>query len=189
MRMTKLCPMLTRMGAICCETERRNSLGLKSAGAGSANVIESDSAAAEENQRERERGQRQRKFKSAIARETILKMNFRNGNAHVDANGESGEARKQAGQNQQATEEFRKGGKVGRPPGQSQALHKLNMVMKPAKNFAVSVGDHHCAECQAHDEQREWLQTVEVAQSTLLERADYRIAPAGKVAERMPDIR
>ncbi len=75
-----------------------------------------------------------------------------------------GNASEQAQQDEQASKEFGEGGEVGGPGREPEAGHKLSMVVKSAEDLVVSVVEHDGAQGEAHDEECEGLQAVEVAQ-------------------------
>ena len=91
-------------------------------------------------------------------------MDFPDGYAQIDTDGEGGEASEESGQNHQAAKELSLGGP---PQRQSEARDKLRGIMKSAKDLVASVADHNGAKRQTHDEQSERLQTIEVAQRFL----------------------
>src|SRR5229473_2444556 len=85
--------------------------------AGGANVVEGDGAAAEEDECEGKGSQSQGEFIPAIAHESVVEMNFEDGDGQVDADGKGGHPGKQADQNHQAADKFGEGGEVGAPGG------------------------------------------------------------------------
>lgn len=133
-------------------------------GPGRTDVIEGDRTAAETDECEGQRRQAQRKFISPIARETVLKMDLGDRDAHVDTNSQGGNAGKQADQDQQAANELGEGGQIRRPARQSEALDKLHVVMKSSENFVVSVDGKDGADGEAHHQKGKRLQSIEVAQ-------------------------
>jgi hypothetical protein len=130
-------------------------------------VVESYGAAAEENEAECQGGQAQREFVSAVAHQSIVEVEFNDGNGEIDADGEGSHAREQAQQDEQAAKEFGKGGEVRGPSREPEAGDKLGVVMKSAEDLVVAVVEHNGAQGKAHDEECEGLQTVEVAQAIL----------------------
>ena len=56
-------------------------------------------------------------------------------------------------QNQETAEEFGEGGEIPTPCGKSEAGNELNMVVKPAEHFVVSVVEKNNAQGEAHNEQ------------------------------------
>lgn len=127
-------------------------------------MIKRNWTAAKENQSERQGRQGQWKLNSAIARETIVNMHFGDSGGHVDANRECRGAGEETDKNQQTSEELCKRREICRPAGQAETLHKLNMVMKSAENFVITVDDKNNAQGQAHNKKGKRLQTIEVAQ-------------------------
>jgi len=133
-------------------------------------MIKRDGAGAEENQSKGEGAGGEGKFVSwpiGRSQETIVPVDFPNGDRQVDADGEGGGAGEESGQNQQATEKLGEGRDVAQPAGQAHAGHELREMMQAAENLVISVGDHNRAQCEAHDEKGKGLQTVEIAQIVL----------------------
>ncbi len=139
-------------------------LGLPAAGAGGADVIEGDGAAAEEDKGKCEGGESQREFVSTVAHHSVVEVHLGDGDGHIDADGQSCNASEQAQHNKKAAEELGEGGKVGGPARESEAGDELGVVVKSAENLVVSVDDHDSAKGEAHNEERERLQAIEVAQ-------------------------
>ena len=129
-------------------------------------MVEGDGAGTEEDEGEGEGGQSQGKFVAAVAHQPVVEVHLGDGDGHVDADGASSHASEQAQQDEQAANEFGEGGEVGGPGRESEAGDNLSMVVKSAEDFVISVADHDRAEGEAHDEEREGLQAVEVAQSS-----------------------
>jgi hypothetical protein len=127
-------------------------------------VVESDWPGAEEDKSKRQSGQGKRKLGAAVSHQAVMKVNFGDGDGHIDANGKSRDAGEQAKQNQEAAKELGESGEIRGPAGESQADYELHMVVKAAENFVVSVVDEYGAQGEAHDEERERLQAIEVAQ-------------------------
>jgi hypothetical protein len=130
-------------------------------------MVQGDGAGAKENKRKSECGHGKRKLESAIASQAIVQMHFPNGDRKIDANGEGGNTRKEAGKDEQSTEELREGGKIGHPGGQTEAAYELGVMMKASENFVVAVRDHDGAESKAQYQKCERLQTIQVAQTFL----------------------
>jgi hypothetical protein len=133
------------------------------AAAGGADVIEGNGAAAEEDEGESNGGESQGEFVSVVAHQSVVEVNFGDGDGQIDADGESGCASEQAQEDEDAAKEFRKGREVASPGGESEAVDELGMVLKPAENLVVAVAEDDGAEGEAHDEEREGLQAVEIA--------------------------
>jgi hypothetical protein len=93
-----------------------------------------------------------------------MKVDFGDGDGQIDANGKRSEAGEQADQHEYAAKKFREGGKICGPAGEPEAGDELNVVVKSAENFMVSVADHDGAQGKAHDKESQGLQTIEVAQ-------------------------
>ena len=127
-------------------------------------MVEGDGTTSEKDEGECESGESQGKFISAVAHQSIVEVHLGDGDRHVDANRKSSHPSEQAEQNQQTTEKFGEGGKVCTPGGKAQAGDELNMVLKAAKDFMVSVVENNGAEHEAHHEKCERLQAIKVAQ-------------------------
>jgi hypothetical protein len=130
-------------------------------------MIESDRTSTEKDKGESKGGESQGEFVSSVPHESVVKVNFRYGYGQIDANGECSCASKQAEQNEQAAKELGKGREVSSPCGKPEAGHELSVVMKAAENLLISVADHDSAKGEAHDEKRERLQAIQVAQRSL----------------------
>lgn len=130
-------------------------------------MVEGNGAGAEEDKGESQGGQPEREFGCAGAHQSVVDVDFGDGDAKVYADGKGGNASEQAQQDEQASKEFGEGGEVGGPGGEPEAGHKLSMVVKSAENLVVSVVEHDGAQGEAHDEECEGLQAVEVAQVVL----------------------
>jgi hypothetical protein len=127
-------------------------------------MVEGDRSSAEKNKSKSKGSQGQWKFVSVLTHQSIVKVNFGDGDGQIDADGKSSCSSEQAKENEQAAKEFGKGGEVGCPPGQAKARDELNVVVEPSENLLISVTDHDSAKSKAHDEERKRLQTIEVAQ-------------------------
>ena len=136
-----------------------------SATAGGADVVEGDGAAAKEDEGKGQGSQSQRGFVSAD--QAVLEVRLGDGDRQINAKGEASYASEQPQQNEQAAEEFGEGGDVGGPGRKPQAGDKLSMVVKSTENLVVAVVEHDGAQDEAHDEEGERLQAVEVAQEIL----------------------
>ena len=147
---------------------RRRNVGARlfgfSASAGGANVVEGDGASAKEDEAKGQRGERQREFVSPVTQQSVMEVYFCDSHRQIDADGKSGAAGEQPEEHEEAAKELGKGGEIGHPGRESKAGDELNVVVKSTEDFLISVGDHHGAEGQAHDEQSERLQAIEVAQ-------------------------
>ena len=133
------------------------------AAAGGADVVEGDGAGAEENEGEGEGGQSKGEFVSAVAHQSVVEVDLGDGYGQIDADGKSSHAGEQAQQDEQAAKEFSEGREVGGPGRESEAGDELSVVLQSAENFVVSVIDYDGAKSEAHHEERERLQAVEVA--------------------------
>ncbi len=127
-------------------------------------MVEGDGACAEEDEAEGEGSEREGKFVAVVAHQSVVEVNLGNGDGEIDADGKSGRACEQAEQNQDAAEEFSERRKIASPGRETEAGDELGMVVESAENFVVAVAKHDCAEGEAHDEECERLQAVEVAQ-------------------------
>lgn len=93
-----------------------------------------------------------------------MNVDFDDGDDHVDANRKGGHASEEANQDEQTAKEFGEGREISAPGGKAEAGDELNMVVKSAEDFMVTVVDEDGAESKAHDEEREGLKAIEVAQ-------------------------
>jgi hypothetical protein len=130
-------------------------------------VIQCDGAAAEEDEAEGQGSQGQGEFVAAIAHQAIMKVHLRDRYGHIDADGEGGNASEQSEKNEDASEEFCERRQIAGPGWESEAVDELSMVLQSSENLVVSVAEHDGTEGQAHDEERERLQAVEVAHGIL----------------------
>jgi len=138
----------------------RHLLGFSTA-AGGADVVEGDGACAEEDEGEGQGGQGEGGFISAD--QAAVDVIFGDGDGEIDADSECRDAGEEAEQDEQGAKEFGEGGDVGGPGGETEAGNKLGVVVESAENFVVSVEEHDEAQGEAHDEEGEGLQAVEVA--------------------------
>ena len=130
-------------------------------------MIESDRTSAEKDKCESNGRESQGEFVSSVPHESIVEVNFGNGDGQIDANGKGSRASEQPEQNEQAAKELGKGREVSRPGWKPEAGHELSVVMKAAEDLLISVADHDSAKGEAHDEKREGLQAIQVAQRSL----------------------
>jgi hypothetical protein len=130
-------------------------------------VIEGDGTAIEAHQGKSESRECEWKFESSVARQSVVKVHFGDGDAHIHAKRESGNAGKQADKDEDSAEKFGESGDVSTPGRKAQAGNELNVMMKAAKNFVISVDEKNDSERQAHNQERERLQSIEVAQEIL----------------------
>ena len=138
-------------------------------------MINGEGASSEENQAEGERRKGEGKLVTSVAGEPIVQVHFPDRNHQIDADGECRSSGEESDQNEQSANKFGKGGQVGGPARQSQAGDKLHVVMEPSEDLVISVSDHDGTQREAHGEESEWLQTIEVAQGFLRkEELDYR---------------
>jgi hypothetical protein len=130
-------------------------------------MIESDRASAEKDKGESKGGESQGEFVSSVPHESVVEVNFGDSDRQIDANGKGSCASKQPEQYEQAAKKLGKGREIGSPGWKSKAGHELSVVMKAAENLLISVAYHDSAKGEAHDEKREGLQAIKVAQRTL----------------------
>jgi hypothetical protein len=135
-------------------------------------MIERDGACTEEDETEGEGGEREREFVTPIAHQSVMEVDLGDGDGQIDANGKSREAGEQADQHEDAAKKFGKGGKVCGPAGESKTGDELNVVLKAAENFMVSVANHDGAQGKAHDKESQGLQAIKVAQVASGERTN-----------------
>jgi hypothetical protein len=127
-------------------------------------MVKGDGTAVEAHQGECNGSEGEGKFVSAVARESIMKVDFGNGDAHINAQGEGSDAGKEADKDQYAAKEFGESGEVSAPGGKAEAGNELNVVMETAENFMIAVDKENNTKDEAQDQEREGLQTIEVAQ-------------------------
>jgi len=120
-------------------------------------VVEGDWAGSEKDEGEGESSQSEREFVSALTGQSIVEMYLPDCDAHIDANGKGRYTGKKSEQHQDAAEKLGKGGEVTPPPGKSQAGYEVGVVLEPAEDLVIPVGDHNGSEDKAHDQQRERL--------------------------------
>jgi len=127
-------------------------------------VVEGDRSSAEKDKSKSKSGKSERKFVSVLTHQSVVQVNFGDGDGQIDTDGKSRRTSEQAEENEQAAEELGKGRKVGSPARKSQAGDELNVMVESSENLLISVTDHDSAKGQAHDEERKRLQTIKVAQ-------------------------
>jgi len=165
-----------------CATRARPSLFPSAARTASAkDVINGEGASSEENQAEGERRKGEGKLVTSVAGEPIVQVHFPDRNHQIDADGECRRPGEESNQNEQASKKFGKGGQVSGPTGQSQAGYELYVVMEPSEDFVIAVSDHDGAQREAHGEESEWLQTIEVAQRGSSEDREARVSQQNRI--------
>jgi hypothetical protein len=127
-------------------------------------VVEGNGAAAEKDEGECESGETEGEFVPAGANHSVVEMDLQDGDGEIDADSDGGDAGEQAQQQEQAAEEFGEGGKISAPGWKPEMGDHINVVVESAENLVVSVDKHDGAESETHDEEREGLQAIEVAQ-------------------------
>ncbi len=127
-------------------------------------MVKGDRSASKKDESKCESGHSEREFVSTIAHQAIVKMDFGDCDRQVDADGKSGGPGEQANQYEQAAKKFREGRQIGAPGREAEAGHELNMVVEAAEDFVISVVYYDGAKGEAHNEEREGLQAVKVAQ-------------------------
>ena len=138
-------------------------------------MVECDGASAEEDKSEGKGGQSQGEFVAVLAHQSVMEVHLGNGDGHVNADGKSSGAGKQADQHEQAAKKFGEGGEICGPAGQSEAGNELNVVVKSSENFLVPVADHDGAQGKTHDQQSQGLQAIKVAQVIASGRTKHRL--------------
>lgn len=133
-------------------------------------MVEGDGSSAEKDKSKSKGGKSQRKFISVLTHQSVVKVNFGDGDGQIDADGQSSRASEQPGENEQAAKELGKGREVRAPGGQPEAGNELSVVVKSSENLLISVAYHNGAKSEAHDEERKRLQTIKVAQISLLQK-------------------
>ena len=127
-------------------------------------MIEGDGASTEKDEGKGEGGEGEGQFVSTVARHSVMEVHLGDGDREIDADAEGGYAGEQAEQQEQSAEELGEGREVGRPARESEAGDEVGVVVESAENLVVAVDKHDGAESEAHDEEREGLQAIEVAQ-------------------------
>jgi hypothetical protein len=149
-------------------------------------MVEGNGTSAKEDQREGEGGGGQSELISRVVRtsdESVVQMHFPDGHKQIDENGKCRHPREESHKDHQPAEEFREGGDIAEPCGQTETGHHLCMVMQTSKNFVIAMCDHDDAQGQAHRQKRKRLQPIEIAQSVPPNRElDYR-SPAAALGK------
>jgi hypothetical protein len=137
--------------------------GFRGAAAGSPNVVEGDGAGTEKDEGKGKSGQSEREFVPAVTGQSVVEVHFGNGDGEIDADGEGGDAREEAEQNEQSAEELSESGEISRPAWESEAGDEVSVVVKSAENLVVTVNEHDGTQGETHDKECERLQAIEVA--------------------------
>jgi len=98
----------------------------------------------------------------------VVQMHLPDGDRQVNANRECRSSSEESGKDEQAAEEFRKGRNITEPRRQAEAGDKLRVVMQSAKHLVIAMSGHDRAQRQAHHQQSQRLQTIEVTQNSPL---------------------
>ena len=93
-----------------------------------------------------------------------MPVNLCYGHAHIDADGDRRTASEKPGNQQNSTEEFYERRNVAEPSGYAEARHELCMMMKPAKNFVISVHHHDDSEHNPQHEECQGLNSIKEAE-------------------------
>lgn len=93
-----------------------------------------------------------------------MPMHLPDSDRKIDADRESGRAGEKSYKNQQAANEFGERRDISQPRRQAEVSDHLRSLMKASEDFVKAMGRHNHSQGQAHDEESEWLQTIEVAQ-------------------------
>ncbi len=133
-------------------------------------MIESNWPTAEENQPEGECGHGQGKFVAVFTHQSIVEVDFCNGNNQINADRESRSPGEQAKEHQQTAEKLGESGKISGPGRKSEAGNEVSVLLKPAENLVIAVSDHDGAKRETHDKKREGLQSIEITQAMPPER-------------------
>ncbi len=138
-------------------------------------MIECDWTRAEKNEAEGQSRNRQWELISALPYQSVVEVHLGDGDGKIDADRESGDSGEQTDEHENTAKEFGKCGKIGGPAGKTEAGDELNVVMKSAENFVISVAGHDGAEGQTHYQKGEGLQAIEVAQVSSSGRRTHRL--------------
>ena len=128
-------------------------------------MVKGDGTAAKENKGKREGGQGEGKLVSVVAHQAIVEVYFDDSDGKVDADGEGGDTSEESEKNEQAAEEFGKRREVSRPARESETGDEIDVVVKSCKEILVAVREDDDTQGETHHEEREGLQTIEVAQA------------------------
>ena len=79
------------------------------AAAAAQDVVKCDRTATKKDQREGNRSHCERELESTFAHQSVVPMDFPDGYAQIDTDGEGGEASEESGQNHEAAKELRQG--------------------------------------------------------------------------------
>ena len=85
---------------------------LESSAAGRADVVEGDGAGAEKNEGEGEGCEGERELISVLAQEAVVKVNFGDGDAQIEADCGAGDASEEADKDEDPSEKFGEGGEI-----------------------------------------------------------------------------
>src|SRR5580693_2398326 len=103
--------------------------------AAAQDVVKCNRTAAKKHQREGNRSHCERELESTFAHQSVVPMDFPDGYAQIDTDGEGGQASEESDENHEAAKELSEGRQVGRPSGQSEAGDKLSVMMKSAEDL------------------------------------------------------
>ncbi len=128
-------------------------------------MVERHGASAEEDEGKCEGRQSEGQFESAVALQSVVDVHLGDGDGEIDADGKSSHASEQAQQQEQPAKKFSEGREVSGPGREPEAGDELGVVVESAEDFVVAVAKHNNAQDEAHDEEREGLQAIKIAQS------------------------
>ena len=129
-----------------------------------ANRIESNRPRAKKNQQEGCGSQREWKLIIPVAREAVFPVHLRDDDTHVNENGKRGATSKKSKKNRDAANELCSRRAISQPAREAKVAYHLYMMRESPENLGISVGNHDGAEHESKHEERERLQTIEIAQ-------------------------
>ena len=89
-----------------------------------------DRSSAEKDKSKSKSGKSQRKFVSVLTHQSVVQVNFGDGDGQIGKDGKSRRTSEQAEDDEQAAKEFGKGRKVGSPARKPEAGDELNVMVE-----------------------------------------------------------
>ena len=165
--LTGRAPVLPAFNPRVEEKLRGSAFGRTTAAAAAQDMVDGNRTTSKKDQGKGEGEDGEGKFKAravGCADQAVVPMSFPDSDEHINGNGAGGDSGEEPGQDEQSAQEFGERRNVAEPVREAKRMDEINVVVQPAEDIVISVHDHDCANCQAHDEQAEGLQAVEVAQ-------------------------
>src|SRR5579871_5597768 len=91
-------------------------------------------------------------------------MHFPDGDQEVDADGKSGGASEESGEDHDRAQNLHDGRDVSEPAGKSQTGDEMREVVQAAEKLWRAMRQHHDSQYQAHDREGQRLKAVEIFQ-------------------------